>query len=115
MTYSLDFRRHVLKVKAEEGLSFSATSERFKIGKNTLFLWSKHITPQLKRNKPATKVNMEALKDDINRYPDAYHYERACRLHVSKSGIYWAMKRLGVSYKKNTDSSESRRRIALIV
>ena len=58
---------------------------------------------------------MDALKEDINRYPDAYHYERASRLQVSKTGIYWAMKRLGVSYKKNADSSESRRRIALVV
>jgi transposase len=115
MTYSIDFRQHVLKVKAEEGLSFAVTSKRFKIGKNTLFLWSKEITPQPKRNKPATKVNMEALKEDIKRYPDAYHYERASRLQVSKTGIYWAMKRLGVSYKKNSGSSENRRRIALIV
>ena len=115
MTYSLDFRRHVLKIKAEEGLSFSATSERFKIGKNTLFLWSKQIIPQRTRLKPATKINIEALKKDIIDYPDAYYYERACRLKVSKTGIYWAMKRLGVSYKKNSNSSQSRRRIALIV
>lgn len=115
MTYSLDFRRHVLKVKAEEGLSFALTAERFKLGKNTLFLWSKDIEPKSKRNKPATKIDMEALREDIKRYPDAYYYERASRLHVSKTGICWAMKRLGVSYKKNADAPESRRRIAFIV
>lgn len=36
MTYSIDFRRHVLKVKREQGLSFDATSERSKIGKSSL-------------------------------------------------------------------------------
>jgi hypothetical protein len=30
---------------------------------------------------------MEALKQDILLYPDAYQYERAERLHVSATGI----------------------------
>lgn len=115
MTYSLDFRQHVLTIKVAEGLSFVEASKRFKIGKNTLFLWSKNITPQLKRNKPATKIDMDALREDIVRYPDAYYYERASRLQVSKTGIYWAMKRLGVSYKKNTQTSKSRRRITYLI
>jgi hypothetical protein len=66
----------------------------------SLFLWSKTIKAQNKRNKPATKINMEALQEDIKTYPGAYQYERASRLKVSKTGIYWVMKRLGVSDKK---------------
>jgi transposase-like protein len=71
MTYSLDFRRHVLTIKSQERLSFCAASRRFNVGKNTLFLWSKTIKAQNKRNKPATKINMEALQEDIKTYPDA--------------------------------------------
>jgi hypothetical protein len=37
---------------------------------------------------------------DIKSYLDAYYFERASRLGSSKTAIYWAMKRLGVSYKK---------------
>lgn len=43
---------------------------------------------------------MEALKKDIEEYPDSYQYERAERFGASQSGIYWALKRLDVTYKK---------------
>ena len=51
---------------------------------------------------------MEALKRDVEEYPDAYHYERAQRLGVSQRGIGYALKRLGISRKKNALTSESR-------
>lgn len=113
MTYSLDFRIHVLKIKTEEGLSYEETSRRFKVGKASLVRWNIEIQPKMSRNKPATKIDMDQLKKDIITYPDSYYYERATRLGVSKNGIYWAMKRLGVTYKKNTESSKSRRRTAI--
>lgn len=115
MTYSLDFRIHVLKAREEEGLSFDETSKRFKVGKTSLFRWSKNIKPKSKRNKPATKIDMEALRIDIETYPDAYQYERAARLGVSKTGIYSALKRLGISYKKNAQAPQGRRRQTIIV
>ncbi len=33
--------------------------------------------PKMKRNKPASKIDMEVLREDIRSYPDAYLYERA--------------------------------------
>jgi transposase len=98
MTYSIDFRKKVLKLKAEENLSYEATAERFKIGKTTLVRWHTKLEPQLTRNKPATKINMEALKQDVEKYPDAYQYERANRLGVSQKGIFEALKRLGATF-----------------
>ena len=115
MTYSLDFRKKVLKLKAEENLSYEATAERFKIGKTTLVRWHTKLEPQLTRNKPATKINMEALKQDVEKYPDAYQYERAKRLGVSQKGIFEALKRLGVTYKKNSKASESGSRKTICV
>ena len=115
MTYSIDFRRHILLVKEEEGLSFGETSIRFRVGKSSIVRWSKKIEPQRKRNKPTITVDMERLKEDIVQYPDSYQYERAKRLGVSQSGIYWALKRLGVSYKKNPASPQSRRRKTIII
>lgn len=115
MTYSLDFRKKVLKLKAEENLSYEATAERFKIGKTTLVRWHTKLEPQLKRNKPATKINMEALKQDVEKYPDAYQYERAERLGVSIRCVGYALKRLGVTYKKNTQASQGGSRKTICV
>ena len=47
----------------------------------------------MKRHKPATKMDREALKQDIEDAPDAYPYERAQRLEVSQKGIVAALKR----------------------
>lgn len=100
MTYSIDFRQQALSIKAQENLSFEAIAERFGVGKASVFRWSKQIEPQRTRHKPATKIDMEALKRDVEEYPDAYHYERAQRLGVSQRGIGYALKRLGISRKK---------------
>ena len=72
MTYSVDFRRRVLEIKMKENLTCDETSKRFGIGINSVVRWSKKLEPQRTRNKPATKINMEALKRDIGSYPDAY-------------------------------------------
>ncbi len=102
MTYSLDFRRRVLMVKEKHGISFSETSKRFEVPIRTLFRWKKRIEPKTKRNKPATKINMEALRKDIEAYPDLYQYERAAKFGVTQGAIWFALKRLGISYKKNS-------------
>ena len=56
---------------------------------------------------------MEALKRDIESYPDAYQYERAQRLNVSTNCVHFALKRLHVTYKKKPLSSKSQSRKAL--
>lgn len=114
--YSLDFRNHVLKIGKEEGLSIRKLATRFGIGSRTIVRWKKRLSPKTRRNKPATKIDMLALKKDVEDFPDAYLYERAKRLGVSSSGIYSALKRLGVTYKKNAQSSQvlSRKAIYLL-
>jgi transposase len=68
MTYSIDFRKKVLSVKKKEGLSLAAISKKFAISKNTVFLWTKVITPKKHREKPPTKINTNQLKEDIAQY-----------------------------------------------
>ena len=116
MTYSVHFRKKVLKIKESEGLSFVEVAKRFSLSKTTVFKWSKKLEPQKKRNKPATKIDMEALKEDIELYPDSYYYERAKRLGASQTGIRDAVYRLGVTYKKNSQSSQggSRKKIYIL-
>lgn len=106
MTYSVDFRKQVIKIKVSEHLSFAKVAKRFGIGINSVVRWANKIDSKRTRNKGATKIDMEVLKMDIGLYPDAYQYERAERLRVSKSCIYFALKRLKVSYKKNSGASK---------
>ena len=100
MTYSLDFRKKVLSIRSKEKLSFVQAAKRFSVSINSLFLWSKKVEPMVTKNRPAIKIDQETLMEDIEKYPDAFNYERAKRLNVSPSGIRCAMKRLRISYKK---------------
>jgi transposase len=110
MTYSIDFRKKVLKIKQKEGLSFSEVALRFGISRAAVFRWSKKLESTNKRDRPWKKLDKEALKRDIEQYPYSYSYERAQRLGVSASGIRYAKQLLGVSYKKNSKSSQSKSR-----
>lgn len=115
MTYSVDFRRKVLAIREKEGLSLAKVAKRFGVGLNSVMRWSKNVEAKTTRNKPATRIDMEALKRDIEQHPDAYQYERAGRLGISKNGIWHALKRLKVSYKKKLSPSESQSRKAIYV
>ena len=115
MTYSVDFRKKALAIKAKENISFEATARRFDISKSALQRWSKDIEPKKTRNKKPFKIDMKALQKDIELYPDSYCYERAKRLGVSSTGIRDAQYRLGVTYKKNLDAPESGSRTKVYV
>ena len=108
MTYSIDFRKKVLEIRKKENLSISKTAKRFGIGTTTVVNWLKNIVPKKGRNKPATKINMQRLWEDVEKYPDSYQYERAKRLGASTRGIGHALKRLGITYKKNFKSPQGK-------
>ncbi len=62
MSYSLDFRHKVLSTRKEEGLTIAEVAGWFKIGIASVTRWIKNPEPQRSRNKPSSKINMEALK-----------------------------------------------------
>ena len=111
MTYSSDFRCKVLSVRSKEGLTITQVAARFDVGIASVMRWLKNPEPQKTRNKPATKINMSALARDVLAHPDAYQYERARRFGVSIQGINYALRRLGVSYKKKPEAPEGERHI----
>ena len=84
MTYSIQFRKKVLKLQ-EEGESFVKLSKRFGISTTTITRWKKQLEPKKNRNKKPVRLDEQALKQDILKYPDSYGYERAPRLGVSTS------------------------------
>ena len=110
MTYSIDFRKKVLKIRKAEGLSLEEVSKRFGVAKTSVFVWTKNLHPKAYRDKPCTKIDMNKLIEDIEKHPDAYQYERAERFAVSKAGIWYALKRLKVTYKKSAKTPQSQRR-----
>ena len=106
MAYSLDYRKRVFAVKKKEDLTFAATSKRFHVPMNTLFRWQRRLEPKTTRNKPAVKIDMEALGKDVKQNPDKFQYERAAQCGVTQGAIWFALKRLHISYKKNSVSSQ---------
>ena len=109
MTYPIKFREHVLSLRLKERLTLEETSKRFKIGRASLTRWLNRIEPSPAKTR-YRKIDMEALKQDVLRYPEAYLQERAKRFNVAVSSLHIALKRLGVSYKKNSKTPQSKRR-----
>lgn len=115
MTYSIDFRKKILLIKQKENLTFKQTAKRFGVSVNSILLWSKNITPKPGRNKAPTKIHDNVLLEDVRKYPDAYLYERAERLSASGTGIRLALKRLKITHKKNSKSSQGQNRREAII
>jgi transposase len=95
----------VFAYKEKHQLTFEQTSKHFDINIATLFRWKKRLEPCVTRNRPAIKVNMDALKKEIEDFPDDYQWERAKRLNVTQPSIHYALKRLKISVKKNAEAS----------
>jgi transposase len=106
MTYSLDFRKQALK-SLDDGMMFAQAVEFYNISPTTIQKWKKRIHSKTTRQVKPHKVTDERLLKDVKVYPDSYHYERARRLKCSKSGICEALKRLGISQKKDIRASKS--------
>lgn len=69
MSYSLDFRKKVLQVREEEGLSLAEVFVRFGVGIATVFRWTKTLEPCQTRLKPSTKIDTEALRRELSSTP----------------------------------------------
>ena len=108
MAYSLDFRQKILAYKEKHAFTFGQTSEHFDISIRTLFRWSNKIEPCQNRDKPATKVDMDALIKEVKEFPDDYQWARAKRMGVTQPCIHYALKRANITYKKNPQSSPGR-------
>ena len=110
MSYSISFRRHVLRVKDVEGLSFARTADRFSVGIASVKRWSKRLEPKPCARKRPRKLDPEKLAQDVCDHPDAYQYERAARFGVTQKAIWQALRKLGVTYKKSVTAPEGERR-----
>lgn len=101
MAYSREFREKVWLIKEQDKLSVSKVAKRFGVGKASIVRGSNRIEAQLTRHKPTTKRDMEKWKQEVQRHPEADQYERAERFGVSQTGIGAALRRWGITRKKN--------------
>ena len=106
MTYSLDFRKQVLK-SLENGMSYAEAAEFYTLSPTTIQNWKRRIHSKTTRQTKPYKIPDDVLLNDVKEHPDDYQYERARRLNCSKTGIYHALKRLGISQKKDLRASKS--------
>ncbi|WP_417466300.1 IS630 transposase-related protein [Kordiimonas sp.] len=74
---------------------------------STIHSWQQNFVLKTKRNTAATKIPDNKLIEDIKIYPDDYNYERACRLNCCKTGIFYLLKRIGISQRKDLGASKS--------
>ena len=106
MTYSIDYRKQVLSSIAD-GMTIREAALFYGLSTSTIHSWQQNLAPKTTRNKAPTKIPDDALIEDVKRYPDDYNYERARRLNCSKTGIFNALKRIGISQKKDLRTSKS--------
>lgn len=100
MAYSIDFRKQVLR-SIKDGMTIREVVNFYQLNTSSIHSWKLNLIPKTKRNKAPTKIPDGALIEDVRRFPDDYNYERACRLNCSKTGIFNALKRLGISQKRH--------------
>jgi transposase len=105
MKYNLEFRQKVLSTQEKYGLTILETARRFDISERSINRWKKRIEA---KSKPKNSINLEELKQDVEKYPDAYQYERAKRLGSSQSTVFRCLKELKISYKKNAGTPKKK-------
>ena len=67
MTYPAKFRKKLQQVMERDELTIDEVALRFDVGSASV-----NPEPKLTRNKPATKINMDALKIDVEKHPDSF-------------------------------------------
>ena len=105
MAYSKDYRQLIL-CKLEEGYSIQQLAEEYQISTNTIQRWKK-FPERKKRQFTPTKIDDELLRADVDAHPDDYQHERARRFNCSQRAIGIALKRIGITQKKELNTSKS--------
>lgn len=102
MSYSLDYRKMIL-AKKEAGTTYRALEKEFNLSRTTILKWKKDINPKLRTSRPS-KIDNDALREDVALYPDAFQHERAVRFHCTPRAIGYALERLNITQKKDLNS-----------
>jgi transposase len=111
MSYSIDLRERVL-IFIEGGGSKIEASRLFKVSCRTVFMWLQqkkergNLKIKLRDTKPY-KIDEAALIQYVEKNPDHYLRQIADHFHVTPPAIFFALKRLKISYKKKRFSTRN--------
>ena len=101
----MDFRRRAVAFK-NEGHTLEELEKAFKIPAQTYYQWKRNLQnryydrPILRERK--RKIDKNELKQAIQQNPDAYLHELAEKFNCAVSAIFYALKKLKITRKKNT-------------
>jgi len=110
MTYGVDLRERVVGF-VRDGGSKSEAACRFGVSRWCVYDWLSRETlePQKQGSPGPWKLCPAELKAHVEAYPDAYQHERALDLGVSDYAVWYGLKRLKMSRKKNASVSGKKR------
>lgn len=114
MGYSEDLRKRVIQF-VQDGGSKVAASELFEVGESTIYLWMKtpERTKTLKTGpKGNWKLDLIKLTTAAQEKPDAYLSELAESLGTGVSTVFYGLKKLKLSRKKNQPVRGTKRKRA---
>ena len=111
MVYSSDMKECVVSF-IEGGGTKKEASRLFKVSERTIFYW---LLRKKERGTLANKVRVtrprkvedEELRAYVAKHPDHYLWEIGEAFKMSPSGIFRALKRLRITYKKKSRSTRS--------
>jgi transposase len=106
MAYSVDFRKAAIEYW-QAGHTAKELYEAFKIYPSRIYEWLRHKekTGSLKASYPARrtrKIDLDKLKQAVERKHDAYLYELAKQFNCTEQAIFYALKKINVTLKKNS-------------
>jgi len=110
MTYSIDLRERVVAFVSKGGSKVEAC-ERFGVARSTVYEWLNmpDLTPKV-HGPRFRKLDREALRRHVRDYPDALIRERAVHFGLSQTAMWYGLKQLRLSVKKNTAVPGKKRR-----
>jgi transposase len=105
MNDSVDLRQRVINWVLD-GHTRKNASEVFKVHYQTVNTWvSRYLktgecASQKALHSKSYKLDLEALRQDVQKAPDSFQSERACRFGVVQSTVSKAMSKWGLTRKK---------------
>ncbi len=109
MRYSIDLRQRVLKYIQAGGTKVSA-SQRFSVSRSVIYQGLKTQSPMTYK-KPGPRgprvLDPTALKQHVSEFPDHTLRERAAHFQVSPSSVWYGLRKLGYTRKKNRSGIRS--------
>ena len=105
MSYSKDYKKRTIEYRQERH-TLKETHKTFKVWTSTIQRWEKRLkeTGDLEKkelHRSFRKIDPEKLKKYVKEHPDAYQSEMAEVFGCSESGIRYALKRYGITRKKD--------------